>query len=466
MARIFILASTTCPRLQAPLAKAMLVGLLAWLVGAVGLWYWLPYQPRFTLPGSENCVSGFSPDGRILATTHFAIDAIDSDSALNLKENGPVRLWDLDTGEELGNFPTNARFAEHVEFSSDSAILVIRYLDIPDGEKRTCSIIERKTQQELATIATRREFYLDGLTPHGSIFAFNPPEHGPELTTLWDIQAGREILTFNSWRARFSPDGRWFVTGESDSEMRIRSSSTGLTIRTIALPRKDPRLRVIGVSPDASMITSDDFLGVRVWEVASGRQLVFLDEASVPRFSRNSKRMIAEYKAEEGAIFKLWDTTNWKVLAEIQVPDFPPGLNPDYILAGPGLNELRIAPIQTRRTEPGKVQRWIAKFFGFKNWKWQRETRTLNVFDIETGKQLADFSTEGYIHLAPDGTKFVVQFIPLWPRADQDECIAVFDIPPRRPIAHILLWPLPFALAAIGIFWLVRRRMSRAVFSK
>jgi hypothetical protein len=84
------------------------------------------------------------------------------------------------------------------------------------------------------------------------------------------------------------------------------------------------------------------------------------------------------------------------------------------------------------------------------------------MFDIASGKELVDFSTcEGEIRISPDGKAFAIDSSGYVGR-ERNECITIFDIPPRRPIAHIVLWPLPFASAVILVFWLAARRVRRS----
>ena len=131
------------------------------------------------------------------------------------------------------------------------------------------------------------------------------------------------------------------------------------------------------------------------------------------------------------------------------------------ILAGPGPEDLRFAMIGNHGVAPPSTVEWIARHLAMKGIGRARMLQDLKVYDIASGKELADYSTEGNSHLAPDGRTFVVDSdsFPYYSNEPRED-IRVFDIPPRRAIAHIILWPLAVALLAMLISWLVGYRSS------
>jgi hypothetical protein len=451
MSRFFSLISTLNRCSKDRRAQSLLVSLVIWFAGAAGLWYSLPYQPRFTLPGTEDCaVAGFSPNGKILATK--LSKSIYGGLRFSGAENGAIRLWDIETGEELGNYSTKGRFAHHLEFSSDGRILVIGTSPLVGPGSLT--IIDCNTKQELAEIGPV-DSWQSHLTPDGKYLSFDPSEDGN--FRIWDISAGREWAMPDFSPEWYSPDGQWFLSSDSEDEFKVRDFATGLVTASIKADRGSWHGWVI--SGDSKMIAGDGFTHVKLWEVATGRELVSLEKATNPKFSRDAKRLAVQYPEIGEPSFKLWSTCNGVELARFQVPGS--GWNPASILAGPGSGDLCVAATREKGSGLPSLPDWMTRFLGI------RVTYTtfheLKVFDIASGKELANHSTEQQIHLAPDARSFVLDSSGYLPPNRTAERIAVFDLPLRKPIASIVLWPLPFALVGMLIFWLFIIRRPRKV---
>jgi hypothetical protein len=435
--------------------RALFLGLAVWFPGAAALWYWLPFQPRFTLPNTEDSiVAGFSPDGRILATKRNTMHW----TTLGKKkhdENGPIRLWNLDTGEEIGSYSTDGRFADHIEFSLDGRIMVICSLS-SDPSEGNVTVIDTKVGRELANIHVGPYFSVTQLTADGRTLVLNPA--APKGAKIWDIPAGRERLISSSWPVYFSPNGQWFVSMESAYELWVRISAT--EISTLRIKSKGYPLSGLTISPDGTMLACGGDEGiygaVKIWDPITAQELACLEGASNPKFSRSGKRLAACCPQLGGATFKVWETTHWEELAQTQLPS--PISNSPAILAGPNLDDLRAVSIENRGTAPGTVEQWMAANLGLKSLGKAKMFHDLRVFDIASGKELLSYATEGDIHVAPDARTFVVDFgTSPWPTKDTRECIGVFDIPCRRPILQIVLWPLTVSLLAVMIYWLLAR---------
>src|SRR5438046_961720 len=87
--------------------KTLLLGLLIWCAGSLILWFTLPYKPRVRLTAPEVLVfAAFSPDGKIIATKSKQL--VPTRSGMN--PNGPIRLWDVDSGKQIALFPEEGMF--------------------------------------------------------------------------------------------------------------------------------------------------------------------------------------------------------------------------------------------------------------------------------------------------------------------------------------------------------------------
>jgi WD40 repeat protein len=438
MSRFFSLISTLNRCWKDPRAKAMLVGLVMWFVGAASLWYWLPYQPRLILPGTEDsAVAGFSPDGNILATKANTLYFGGGGQG-----NGPIRLWNLHTGKEIGAYSTKGKFVKQLQLSSEGRILAIGSLPLVGG----LTIIDCKTNEELAELdlLDLSQFHL---TPDGKYLFFDPSGSGD--VKIWDISAGQQRPMSDFSPDSYSPDGQWLLSWDSANKLHVREFATGLIRTTI---KNDRSLHGLVISNDGKMIAGDGITHTKLWDAETGEELVCLERATRPRFSRNGKRLTVRYPESGGPSFKLWNTTNWKEQTQFQFRGS--GWNPPSVLAGPGPEDLSLAVTGENGGGLPSLPIWMTRFLGIRVSDTYTTFHELKVFDIASGKELANYSTEQQIHLAPDARSFVLDSSGYLPPNQTRKCIAVFDIPLRRPIGSIVLWPLPLAFVGMVIFWL------------
>jgi WD40 repeat protein len=418
--------------------KALCAGLFVWFVGAAALWLWLPYQPRFTLPATEeSVVAGFSPDGRILATTCST-------------RNGFIRIWDIRTGKEAGTFPIKGELVGQVQLSWDGKILVIPSRGIDSG-LGSFQIIDTETSQQLAAI---RDHPLDWalLAQDGKTFVF----FDPDSAKFWDIPTGEVRLTLHCWPCCLSPDGEWFIsTKESEHYLSVRSAATGLI--KFRIPCEPDALYGPIISPDGTMIAGDvRHENVIVWDSSTGQELMTLKGSRSATFSRNGKRLAVSHMGN----IRLWDTTRWTVVGlDHHVPS-----GSELVWMGAGLghgpDDMQVAFLRDRWVSAGIVDQGMS-YLGISRTMSDRNTREMKVFDLDSWDELADFSTKGEIYLSPDGRSFVLDSGSRNSWNEPRESIKIFDIPPRRAIQSIVLWPLPLSFLAILTCWLVGRKLAK-----
>ena len=179
----------------------------------------------------ESISIAFSPDGTTLASG---------------SDEGPVHLWDVQTGTQIHRLTGHTDSVESVAFS-------------PDG----------------TTLASG---------------------DGGGRIRLWDVQTGTQIhrLTghtegINS--VAFSPDGNIIASGSEDQTIRLRDVQTGAYLRLITVPPRSLSLRRLGrinsvaFSPDGNIIasggqgiTKTDWSGgpIGLWDVETGELLQIL----------------------------------------------------------------------------------------------------------------------------------------------------------------------------------------------
>ncbi|MEO3929062.1 hypothetical protein ABGB07_35165 [Micromonosporaceae bacterium B7E4] len=152
---------------------------------------------------SATTSSGFSPDGRTLATASSRV----------------VRLWDVATGQSVTALTDPDSSVEELTFSPDGTTLAtcadetVRLWDVATGDVvRTLAITDPDDK-------------LHGVKFHG--VAFSPDGKSVATTStdktvrLWDVASGKTTATFaDDTIARdvaFSPDGTTLATASGDT---------------------------------------------------------------------------------------------------------------------------------------------------------------------------------------------------------------------------------------------------------
>jgi eukaryotic-like serine/threonine-protein kinase len=254
-----------------------------------------PFRARFANPGPIHAVA-FSPDGSIAATageggTIWLWDVVTGDplgeglphrakvGALAFSPDGRTlltggedcyaRLWDVSTGAE-----------EEVSFHHESSVLGVAFS--PDGGKvvtagtdGTAQLWDAGTGDPIGR-PMRHKWHVDGV-------AFAPDGRAiltaswDRTAQLWDATTGIPIgqpLSHEDWvsSVAFSPDGKTLLTGSYDRTARLWDRETG---RPIGEPfRHQHCVAAVAFAPDGRSILTGSYDGIaRIWDARSGRPL-------------------------------------------------------------------------------------------------------------------------------------------------------------------------------------------------
>jgi WD40 repeat protein len=193
-----------------------------------------------------------SPNGRTLASGG---------------DDGPVRLWDVLTGEQLAGLDGHTDRVYDVAFSPDGSVLASGSRD------GTARLWEGHTGAHLATLVGHSNSVLSvALSPDSSVVATASLDRTAQL---WDAHTGEYIATLSGHTDRvtdvtFSPDGSVLATAADEPrEARLWNAMTGELLH--ALTGASPAF-----SPDSSILaTATGQVGsdIWLWDVRSGEHI-------------------------------------------------------------------------------------------------------------------------------------------------------------------------------------------------
>lgn len=237
--------------------------LLAYLgrEGEVVVWDLVAGRTKCRLTGHKNptIIKGFAPDGRTILT----------DSP------GEMRLYDVASGRKLATLPQSLYWL----FTRDSKTLAVASMtgevtlwDVSTGHKRAAF----ETHAVSAISQTPDDRSLAVAVSGG-------------IVELWDIDTQQRRATFRACQgaydtvtaATFTPDGKTLIAKSFQGDLRLLDPTTGKERATLV--RKGERWipPVSALSPDGRVLAVGKEDTVRLWDVATARQLAVFQEPTI-----------------------------------------------------------------------------------------------------------------------------------------------------------------------------------------
>ena len=325
--------------------------------GRVRIWEWPSGRLRAFLNAHERFVScvAFAPDSKSVASGG---------------EEGDVKLWNVETGKEIRAFPAFDAIVSCVVFRTNDRTLAAASYD------RTVRLWNIATGNEKRRFTYKKLINCIALGPDGKTLAVSEPTS----LQMQELDTGKEI-----WRAQpaagdsfrslaYSPDGKTVASGSESRQLTLWEAASGREVRRIAL--RQP-VDAVAFSPDGTRIASGGDVMARLWDVATGKEMVSYPthDGAVHSFVFSPDENRIASTSVDG-ILRLWDVATGKELHE-----FP--------LTRRGL----VGPVAFSRD--GRVVTWATS-------TWDGKEGTVQSWEVESGKSVSRVPLDAVEALRPE----------------------------------------------------------------
>ncbi len=206
---------------------------------------------KTVLIGKSDAVrsAAFSPDGMTLASPIREID---------------IRLWDVASGQPLGEMTGHTGVITAIAFSKDGKVLAT---GSHDKTLRLWDVAEKK---EIARFELQDRVSSLAFSPDDQMLAAGTSERSG--IRIWNWRERRQLANYQGHTGgttalAYSPDGRTLASASEDRSIRLWNTATGKSVAT--LYAQESWIKSLVFSPDGGFLASgSDDGSIRLWNTA------------------------------------------------------------------------------------------------------------------------------------------------------------------------------------------------------
>ncbi|HEU4478873.1 MAG TPA: PQQ-binding-like beta-propeller repeat protein [Pyrinomonadaceae bacterium] len=271
-------------------------------------------------------------EGRCEAEANTATSLVitfspDSKSIVSGACDYTTKLWDVATGQQTHSWNGHSGGVVSVAFSPDGKAIASGSLD------QTVKVWDLASTKELYSLASHvTEIQSLAVSPDGRIIARGSTDG---KVKLWDTATRKPLQSLEGHVYRinalaFSKDGRIVASGGADNKILLWNVATGRLLRSLIAGPVDgtsesaPRLTSLAFSPDGKLIASaGNSYRITLWNTATGKELRSpigessgggMSSVKKVAFSPDGKVLAASY--EESVV--LWNVASGRKLLSIE----------------------------------------------------------------------------------------------------------------------------------------------------
>ncbi|EGJ34960.1 MULTISPECIES: caspase family protein [Moorena] len=293
---------------------------------------------RNHLQGNDQNVTSvsFSRDGQTLASG---------------SDDNTIKLWNLETGEEIRTLIGHTETVHSVSFSRDGQTLASGSYD------NTIKLWDPKTGKVIRTLIGHTEVVRSvSFSRDGQTLASGSDDN---TIKLWNLETGKTIRTLighteTVMSVSFSRDGQTLASGSTDNTIKLWDPKTGEVIRTLI--GHTGRVNSVSFSRDGQTLASEsDDHTIKLWNLETGAEIHTLQGhdhffRSVS-FSRDGQTLAS---GGSDHIIKLWDPKTGEVIRtlighndDVMSVSFSP--DGQTLASGSDDNTIKLWNLETRR---------------------------------------------------------------------------------------------------------------------